>query len=155
MPRQSNYLLQKRLAAQLMGCSPTRIKVDAGRMAEVKEGITKDDVRKLIRTGALAKAQEAGISKFWQRDRKHQRAKQRRRGPGSRKGGAGVRQGDKTTWIAGLRAQRSQLKRMRELGRIDHDGYRRLYLKSKGGFFRSTRHLMLYAEEQDLLKKQQ
>jgi large subunit ribosomal protein L19e len=154
MPHQSNYLLQKRLAGRLLGCSPTRVKVDPARMADIKEGITKDDVRKLIRTGALGKAQEAGISKYWQRQRKHQRARQRRRGHGSRKGRANARADDKRTWIASLRAQRAVLRRMRELGRLEHDGYRLLYAKSKGGFFRSTRHLMLYAEEQELLKRQ-
>ena len=52
-----------------------------------------------------------------------------------------------------IRAIRDLLKTLREEKVIDAKTYRSLYRKSKGGFFRSRRHVKLYIEEHDLAKK--
>jgi ribosomal protein L19E len=52
-----------------------------------------------------------------------------------------------------VRAQRELLKRMKEKGLITPAVYKGLYNKSKGGFFRSRKHLKLYIEERHLAEK--
>ncbi len=44
-------------------------------------------------------------------------------------------------WITKIRALRRRLKELRDEGVIDKTTYRRLYLKAKGGEFRSIAHL--------------
>ena len=44
------------------------------------------------------------------------------------------------------------MKYLREKEIIEKKVYRDLYLKSKGGFFRSKRHLKLYIDEHGLKK---
>ena len=36
---------------------------------------------------------------------------------------------------------------------LDNEGYRELYLKAKGGYFRSKRHVKLYIDEHSMIKK--
>jgi len=52
-----------------------------------------------------------------------------------------------------VRLQRKLLKEMKEKEIITSSVFRNLYLKSKGGFFRSKRHLKLYIEENKLVNK--
>ena len=42
---------------------------------------------------------------------------------------------------------------LRENNAITKSDYRELYLKSKGGFFRSKRHLKMFIEEKGMIKK--
>ena len=46
-----------------------------------------------------------------------------------------------------VRAQRTLLKELKEKKEIDAKLYKELYLKVKGGFFRSKRHIQLYLKE--------
>ena len=43
---------------------------------------------------------------------------------------------------------------LKDKGIVDKKTYRNLYLKSKGGFFRSKSHIKLYINEHKLGKKQ-
>ena len=52
-----------------------------------------------------------------------------------------------------MRTQRGFLKELKEKKIVTGLIYRQLYRKSKGGFFRSKRHIKLYVEEHDLTKK--
>ena len=47
--------LQKRLAAQMLKCSQKKIKVDETRLEDIKEAITKRDIRGLISENAITK----------------------------------------------------------------------------------------------------
>ena len=42
---------------------------------------------------------------------------------------------------------------VRDKEKLTKTDYRSLYLKAKGGFFRSIRHLKLYMEEHKMIKK--
>ncbi|MEM2139196.1 MAG: 50S ribosomal protein L19e, partial [Candidatus Woesearchaeota archaeon] len=94
-----------------------------------------------------------GISKARIRKAKQQRQKGRRIGQGSRKGKATARSNPKRVWINKIRLQRSFLKDLKSKGKITQQVYKDLYLKSKGGFFRSLRHIKLYLTERKLVKK--
>lgn len=138
---------QKRLAAQILKCSEKRIKFDPDRLSNIKEAITKVDIRGLIKDKAIRKAYIKGVSRGRARKRLVQRRKGKQRGVGSRKGSRGARLPRKREWINKIRVQRELLKKLKEKKIIDDRLYRELYLKSKGGFFRSRRHIKLYLEE--------
>jgi hypothetical protein len=50
-----------------------------------------------------------------------------------------------------VRVQREFIKLLLSKNIITRQAYRGLYLKSKGGYFRSKRHIKLYLEEHDEL----
>ena len=51
-----------------------------------------------------------------------------------------------------IRSQRSFIKKLKENNKISNKTYRDLYNKSKGGYFRSKRHIKLYLEQNELFK---
>ncbi len=145
--------LQKRLAGKMLGCSPQRICVDPSVLSQAKEAITRADVRSLLKKGVITKKPIQGIAHGRFRQRLKAYRKGRRHRAGSRKGGANARTPRKEHWMALIRAQRALLKILHEKKHIPTPVYRALYTKAKGGFFRSTRHLKLYVEEQGFIKK--
>jgi large subunit ribosomal protein L19e len=145
--------LQKRLAAKLLKCSPKRIVFDTSKATEIKESITKFDIRGLIKKKIITKKQIKGTSKVRARKTQIQKRKGRRKGLGSRKGKASARAKPKRVWINTVRAQRKFLKNLKSKGFITPADFRKLYAKSKGGFFRSVSHLKLFINEQGLIKK--
>ncbi len=145
--------LQKRLASQIMDCSPYRVVFDQDRLGEIKEAITKFDVRRLINKGIISREPERGISGFRSRKRQAQKRRSRRVGQGSRKGSANARADDKLQWMRRIRTQRDLLRRMRDHDLITQQTFNEMYMKAKGGFFRSTRHIKLFLQEQELFAK--
>jgi len=145
--------LQKRLASKILKCSPKRIVFDTDKATEIKEAITKFDIRGLIQKKIITKKQIKGTSKVRARKIKIQKRKGKRRGVGSRKGKASARAKPKRVWINTVRAQRNFLKMLKSKKLISAADFRRLYAKSKGGFFRSVSHLKLFSNEQGLIKK--
>lgn len=146
--------VQKRLAAGILGCSPKKVVFDAGRLSEIKEAITKSDLRNLIGQGAIRKLPARGISRARTRIAQGQKRKDKRKGQGSRKGAAGARTGRKSVWVRKVRLQRRYLGGLRERGMISQPDFIGLYKKVKGGFFRSRRHLELYLTEKGALKSE-
>src|SRR3989338_6712550 len=138
---------QKRLAAVILKCSKKRIRFDPDSLSDTKEAITKADIRGLINDKVIIKVPAKGVSRVRARKRLVQRRKGKQKGPVSRKGSRGARLPRKREWINKVRAQRELLNRLREKKIIDGKLYRDLYLKSKGGFFRSKRHIKIYLEE--------
>lgn len=138
---------QKRLAAQILKCSKKRIRFDPDRLSDIKEAITKIDIKGLIKDKAIRKIAARGVSRGRARKRLVQRRKGKQRGEGSRKGSRGARIPKKKEWMNKIRAQRELLRKLKEKKIIDDKLYREFYLKSKGGFFRSRRHIKLYLEE--------
>ena len=145
--------LQKRLSARVLKCGSKRVRFDPGKLTEVKEAITKFDITRLVNRGVVYKVQAKGISTARAKKIKIQKRKGRKSGHGSRKGTAAARRNPKRTWIAGVRAHRDLIKRMRDKKLIDKKSFRTLYAKIKGGFFRSTSHVKIYVKEQDMIKR--
>lgn len=138
---------QKRLAAQILKCSKKRIRFDPDRSSDIKEAITRIDIKGLIKDKAIRKIHARGVSRGRARKRLVQRRKGKQKGPGSKKGSRGARLPRKRAWINKIRAQRKLLKKLKENKIINDKEYREFYLKSKGGFFRSRRHIKLYLSE--------
>src|SRR3990172_7178921 len=132
--------LQKRLASQVVGCGPKRVRFNPEKLAEIKEAITTFDVTRLINKGIVYKVQAKGVSRARAKKIAIQKSKGRRSGHGSRKGKANARLNQKTHWINSVRTQRELIKKLRANGIIEKTDFRALYNKVKGGFFRSTNH---------------
>lgn len=126
----------KELAARTLGVGKKRIKVlDEDRALEA---ITREDVRDLIKEGAIVIKKKKGVSRARARELIKKRKKGKRRGYGSRRGSKKARSGDKTTWILKVRAQRRRLKLLRpSIPKL----YRRAYRMVKAGYFKSVKHL--------------
>jgi len=145
--------VQKRLAGIIGKCSPSKVKLDQDRLEEIKESITKADIRGLIKDGAIIIKQKKGVSRVRANKIRRQKIKGKRRGHGTRKGTKNARMPRKRVWINKIRLQRRLLKDLRENGLITTRTYGELYLRAKGGFFRNKNHLKLYLEEHDLMIK--
>ena len=146
-------LAQRRLAAQLMKCSPQKVVFDVTKLEQIKEAITKDDIKQLMAEGAIQRKKTNEQSKVRARKRATQRSKGRQRGRGTRKGTPTARVNKKTRWMNRIRLQRSTLAELKKKKEISQETYRELYMKAKGGFFRSKRHLELYITERKLRTK--
>lgn len=145
--------IQKRLAARILKSSKGNICLDSDRLEEIKEAITKTDIKSLIKDKAIKCKKIRGISKFRIRKAKAQKRKGRQRGPGTKKGSLNAKISKKRRWINHIRIQRKFLQNLRDKKVIDRSIYRSLYMKSKGGFFRSKRHLKGYMKEHAFIKK--
>jgi len=137
---------QKRMAAEVMDVGESRVWINPEETERVEEAITRQDIRNLIESGAIAKRDVKGTSKGRARKIKKQKQKGRRKGQGSRKGRKTARKDSKEEWMEGIRAIRKRLKEMKEEGEVDNDTYWKLYDMAKGGFFRDTKHLENHVE---------
>ncbi|MDD5177739.1 MAG: 50S ribosomal protein L19e [Candidatus Nanoarchaeia archaeon] len=144
---------QKRLAAILLKVGVNRVRFNQDRLDDIKEAITKEDLRALIREKAIFKDQTNSQSRGRARKDLIQKRKGRGKGPGRKKGKKGARTNKKEDWMNRIRSQRQIIRTLKDKKQISNKDYRDLYLKSKGGFFRSKRHIIMYMEEKKLISK--
>ncbi|MEM4259671.1 MAG: 50S ribosomal protein L19e [Candidatus Woesearchaeota archaeon] len=138
--------VQKRLASSIFNCSPKHIHFDPDRLDEIKEAITKADIRRLVLDHAIVKMPIVHTSRVRARKIQRQKSKGLRQGPGSKKGKKTARAPKKRMWINKIRAQRNLLKVLKHKRHISNTAFKNLIVKSKGGFFRSARHIKIYVE---------
>ena len=136
-----NLLGQRRLAAEVMKVGQSRVKFNVERLEDVSEALTKDDIRALVKSGAIEAKPKIGICRGRARLRKEQKLKGRHKGMGKRGGTAKARTPKKRKWVGKIRAIRDELKKMRTEKEITPSQYRKLYLQAKGNLFLSRRHL--------------
>ncbi len=144
--------LQKRLAATVLKTSKKKVWFDEQSTEEIKQAITKIDIKRMVNEGRIGAKQTKNVSRGRARKIQTQKQKGRQRGQGSRKGKQNARMDHKRTWINRIRLQRTFLKDLKDKELLTTKDYRMLYLKSKGGFFRSRRHLKMYIEEHKLFQ---
>ena len=138
---------QKRLAADVLDVGENRVWFDPDATEEIAEAITREDVRALVDDGAVRAKETKGNSRGRARARNEKRAYGHRKGPGSRRGPAGAREDSKSRWTDNIRAQRRELRELRDAGELTPTEYRELYAKASGGEFRSVRYLENYIEQ--------
>ena len=141
---------QKRLAAEILKIGTTRVWVDPEDTDRVSSAITRQEIRKLIHEGSIAKLPKTGISRGRKRTRRQELLAGRHKGPGRKKGG--LKPG-KTVWVIKIRSIRRRLRTLRDKRFITTDAYRKLFLMSKGGSFRSAAHLDEYIEARKLSRR--
>lgn len=144
---------QKTVSAKLLGVGKSKVWFDSEHMTEIKEAITKEDIRALIRKRVIQNRPELGQSHVRARKRLTQRRKGRQKGAGTRKGSRGARLNKKTAWMNLVRSQRAFLKELKVKELISVPIYRNLYSKIKGGYFRNRRHIKLYLTEHKLFQE--
>lgn len=133
--------LQKRIAAKILKVGISKVWLDPTRKKEIDEAITKADIRKLIKKGAIKVLPE-----------KIKKPKEKRKKK-VRKGAKYAVFPRKERWMSTVRALRKMLKEMKERSEIDNQTFKRLYRLVKGGMFRSKSHLRIYMEQHGLIKK--
>lgn len=138
--------VQKRLASRIFNCSAKHIHFDPERLDEIKEAITKADIRRLILDHAIVRMPIVHISRARARKIQQQKSKGLRKGQGSKKGKKTARAPKKRMWINKIRAQRALLKVLKQKKHISNVAFKDLSAKSSGGFFRSTRHIKIYVD---------
>ncbi len=148
-----NVSHQKKLIARAIGIGKERVKIDPEKLADIKEAITKADLRSLISSGAIKIKQKTGHSKSRSRKIKIQKGKGRRKGQGTRKGRRTARLPKKAFWMLKTRSQREFIKSLKERKLITKQTYRDLYHKIKSNRFRSIRLIKIYIGENKLLTK--
>lgn len=148
-----NLSSQKRLAAAVMGVGANRIWIDPERVEDVEAAITRMEIRKLIKEGAIKAALERSQSRGRARAQAAKKRVGRRRGPGTKKGAKFSVVSRKERWMSRIRAQRKRLVRLRERRTITVSTYRNLYRKAKGGEFRSVAELEKYITDNDLRRR--
>ena len=131
---------QKRISSQLLKVGKTSVKFDPERLADIKEAITKEDIRGLIKDKEITKRPTSSQSKG------------RQKGPASKKGKKTARLSSKDIWMIKIRLQRKFIKELREKKNITERTYREMYRKTKGNFFRSKNHIKLYLTENKLFE---
>lgn len=144
---------QRRMASILLKCGENRVWMDHDRVDEIAKAVTKEDIRVLIKGGAIQSKQRKGISSGRKKLTQKQKEKGRQKGHGSRKGAKYARLPRKDRWIRTIRPIRVYLKDLREEGKIDRSAYRKYYRKAKGGEFRSRHHLQTHLISDGVLKK--
>ena len=148
-----NLKSKRRMIARLFGVGVARVRFNPERQEEVKEAITRGDLRGLLGQRVVSLDQKQGVSRARVRKRNIQKRKGLRQGQGKRKGRHTARLPQKKAWMLKVRAQRIFLKDLKEKGLISTTHFRQVYQRSKGGFFRSRRHVKLYLEENGLFIK--
>ncbi|MBD3260808.1 MAG: 50S ribosomal protein L19e [Candidatus Altiarchaeales archaeon] len=136
-----NLRNQRRMAAELLKVGENKVNFNQERLEEVADALTREDIRYLINSGAIAAKQEKGQSRGRIRQAKQKRSKGLKTGHGSRKGTAKARYDTKRLWVVKVRALRDELRKMRQEDIVDQSTYRKLYNQIKGGLFHSRRHL--------------
>ena len=138
---------QKRMAAQILSkkegreVGVHRVWINPDYLDEVSTAVQKADIRQLIDEGLIKARPIKGTSRGRARNVAAQKAKGRRKGPGSRKGTRNSRDPKKNRWMRLIRAQRRVLKDMRGDEILTPSEYRYYYRKAKGGSYRSVAHM--------------
>ena len=144
---------RKRIIASMLKIGETRVWIDPERLSDVKEAITKADLRNLVRDGAIKIKPVVGVSKGRFREHLTQKRKGRRQGKGSRQGKKTSRLSRKTSWVNMVRTHRDLATILKNKKLIQNNVYKDLRHKIKGGFFRSKGHIIVYLEEKGILKQ--
>jgi len=143
----SDLSAQKRLAADVLDVGKNRVWFDPDAQSEIAEAITREDIRDLVQRGTIQAADARGNSRGRARTRNEKRAYGHRKGPGTRRGKAGARRNSKDEWKNSIRAQRRELRELRDDGEITPTQYRTLYRMANGGEFDSVRRLRTYVDD--------
>ncbi len=137
---QANKL--RRLAASVLKCGKSKIWIDPVALDRLKEAMTKEDVRVLVKDGIIKERRDAGHSRGKARILQAKKRKGRKAGKGKRTGTKKARVQRRERWMANVRSQRTMLRKLRAEGKITGErSYSKLYHMVTGGYFRGRKQL--------------
>ena len=148
-----NLEIQKRLSSKVAKVGLARVKINPENVDQVKEAITKADIRDLIDNKVIEILPLVRNSRARARTRAKAKKRGRQSGPGSKVGTKNARTPTKRVWINRIRLQRKIIKSFKDSGRLSTGDWKTLYYRAKGGFFRNKRHLLQVIEQGKLLKE--
>ena len=148
-----NLEIQKRLSSKVAKVGLARVKINPENVDQVKEAITKADIRDLIDNKVIEILPLVRNSRARARTRAKAKKRGRQSGPGSKVGTKNARTPTKRVWINRIRLQRKIIKSFKDSGRLSTGDWKTLYYRAKGGFFRNKRHLLQTLEQGKLLKE--
>jgi large subunit ribosomal protein L19e len=148
-----NLTNQRRLAASLLEIGVNRVWIDPEKIEDVESAITRDEIRKFIKEGAIKALPEKSTSRGRARILAQKKRTGRRIGMGTKKGKKYAEVSEKTRWMHRIRALRRKLTELRDQRIITVSTYRNLYMKAKGGEFRSLAELERHINEQKLRRR--
>jgi len=131
----ANLIKKKQLAAKTLGVGKNRIHFNSESLSEIKEAITKQDIKELYSEGIISIKPVKGRRKIVRRKTK--------RGPGKIKKTVNKR---KQIYVKITRKLRAYLKGLKSLGIINNELYIDLRKKIRMRVFRSKAHLKEYLE---------
>jgi len=142
-----NLKLQRRLASAVLGVGAGRVWMDPNEVNEIALANSRKAVKKLVKDSFIIKKKVAMHSRQRARLRKEEVIKGRHSGTGKRKGCRDARMPTKLMWIRRQRTLRRLLKRYRDAKKIDRHLYKKAYLASKAGQFKSKQNLADHIEK--------
>ena len=128
-----NLEKKKILASKVLGVGKARVVFSTARLNEIKEAITKQDIRDLFAAGAITIKEVKGRKKIVTR--------KRRRGPGKIQVKVNNR---KRIYMTATRKLRGHIFSLRNNGNLSLEDYRDLRKKIRNRFFKSKAHLKEY-----------
>jgi len=149
----AKYKTLRRLASDILKVGETKIKFDAGYADDFKSSVTREDVKALIKAGAIFKVKKVDKSK------EKQAKKNKKQGQGRKRGTKNARTPRKEQWVKKVRAQRDELKKAVESLKLTSKTKRKFYSQISGGKFKSRADLRRgleserMSEEKDNLSK--
>ena len=139
---------QRRLAADVLDVGENKVWFDPTAQSDIASAITREEIRELVQDGIIQAEDRRSNSRGRARERNEKRSYGHRTGPGTRRGTAGARQNEKDAWRDRIRAQRRELRQLRDDGELTPTQYRELYRKANGGEFRSVRYMRTFIEDE-------
>ncbi len=143
----------KETAAKILKTGKDKVWLDSTRAEKIKEALTKDDVRALIKEKTIKKKKPPHQSKARARKLKEKKKKGRKRGHGKRGGTKKAREKRKKQWIKKVRAQRKALKELKKKTKLRKGEYSKIYRRIKGGYFKGKKYVAAGAEKTKKVKK--
>ncbi len=136
--------LQKKLAARIMHCGINKIWMDPDRLEDIKEAITSEDIKQLIKEKIIKKIKTAGIKSRAGKSRKKRKKKGRKRRIGKIKKRINKRKQD---YVKSIRKLRNYLKSLRKLKKIDSKKFNKLKRLAKSGHLKNKKSIDEYLTE--------
>ena len=134
-----NLAKKKTLAANALKVGKKRIVFNKEGLPEIKEAITKEDIRTLKQEGIISLKPKKGRKKIQKRKRGTTQ--------GSKQGRKGAREGKKEVYVKKVRALRYLLKVAKDREEITNKEFWILYKKVGGNTVRNKAHLRLLKDE--------
>ncbi|PIU75988.1 50S ribosomal protein L19e [Candidatus Pacearchaeota archaeon CG06_land_8_20_14_3_00_35_12] len=123
---------QKRISADILGIGKKRIWFDPLRISDIQEAITRQDLKDLIKEGAIKKMPVQGVKRRSGKTREGRYAKGRRRGMGKIRKRIQVR---KKEYVWKIRKMRKYLKMLRREGKINKTEHTKMRRLAKSGIY--------------------
>ncbi|KAI5180390.1 large subunit ribosomal protein L19e [Nematocida sp. AWRm80] len=143
------------IAAKVMDCGKNKVWLDPTEATKLAEGKSQEQVAQMIEDGLIVRRPDIGQSRGRVRQYRLEKSKGRHTGFGKRSGTRNARFPERKIWMLRIRAIRKDLKALREEGRIDKTTYRHIYMKAKGGCFKSRRMMKEYIVNEELRRKKE